>query len=112
MDDLRQIAYDAHWSFYDGVSEHPKRWDTHADECDMVAWQAAADAVRDEVVSQAAINEQMYYSSMSPIKDSERDIIEAAREWSEHFYNDASADFREAEQALFAAVEAYEREKG
>jgi len=42
---LRQIAYDAHWSFYDEVSERAKRWETDADECDMVAWQRVVDAV-------------------------------------------------------------------
>jgi len=42
---LGQVAYDAHWGFYDEVSDSPKRWSTHADECDMAAWQAAAEAV-------------------------------------------------------------------
>lgn len=42
-------------------------------------WEAAAEAVRATVVSEAAVNEQIFYSPMSPIRDEERAVIEAAK---------------------------------
>ena len=70
---LGQIAYEAWGAVV---------WDGDAGEYDHVVapgWEAAAEAVRAETINQAAINEQEFYSPMSPIRDEERAVIEAAR---------------------------------
>ena len=89
---LGQVAYDAHWSFYDEVSERAKRWETDADECDMVAWQAAAEAVVARL-----------WGEMRPMRQSEQAIIKAAV-W--------EYEAGLASPHLHKAVEAYEKEQG
>lgn len=71
----------------------------------QATWQAAAEAVAAEVTSQAAINEQMFYSPMSPIRDEERAVIEAAKAWLESFDSVEGNGFDD-DNLLAAAVEA------